>query len=52
MIHENILYPQECYQIQGAVYDVYKEMGGGFLEAVYLEQLQILGHTQKQKCCV
>ena len=34
-----ILYQDECYQIQGAVFDVYREMGCGFLEAVYQECL-------------
>jgi GxxExxY protein len=34
-----ILYLEECYQIQGAVFDVYREMGCGFLEAVYQECL-------------
>ncbi|TAK59836.1 GxxExxY protein [Methylobacter sp.] len=32
-------YREECYQIQGAVFDVYREMGCGFLEAVYQECL-------------
>jgi len=36
---EGIWYKEECYQIQGAVFDVYREMGGGFLEAVYQECL-------------
>jgi GxxExxY protein len=31
---------EECYQIQGAVFDVYREMGSGFLEAVYQECLE------------
>lgn len=34
-----ILHKEECYQIQGAVFDVYREMGNGFLEAVYQECL-------------
>ena len=38
---ESILYKDECYLIQGAVFEVYREMGGGFLEAVYLECLEI-----------
>ena len=39
--HENheIIYKDECYAIQGAVFDVYREMGHGFLEAVYQECL-------------
>ena len=35
-----ILYKDECYAIQGAVFDVYKEMGSGFLESVYQECLE------------
>jgi len=34
-----ILYKQESYEIQGAIFEVYKEMGNGFLEAVYQETL-------------
>jgi GxxExxY protein len=34
-----ILYKEECFQIQGAVFEVYREMGGGFLESVYQECL-------------
>ena len=34
-----ILCKEECYQIQGAVFEVYREMGCGFLEAVYQECL-------------
>lgn len=37
--HEKVLFPQKCYGIQGAVFDVYREMGCGFLEAVYQECL-------------
>lgn len=39
-INNKILFPEESYAIQGAVFDVYKEMGCGFLEAVYLECLE------------
>ena len=35
-----ILYKDECYAIQGAVFEVYKEMGCGFLESVYQECLE------------
>jgi GxxExxY protein len=38
-VENKILYKQECYEIQGAVYEVYREMGCGFLEAVYQECL-------------
>jgi GxxExxY protein len=37
---EKVLFPEECYAIQGAVFDVYREMGCGFLEAVYQECLE------------
>lgn len=37
---ENLLYRAESYNIQGAIFDVYKEMGCGFLEAVYQECLE------------
>ena len=35
-----ILYKRECYAIQGAIFEVYREMGCGFLEAVYQECLE------------
>lgn len=35
-----ILYAEESYRIQGAVFEVYKELGPGFLEAVYQECLE------------
>lgn len=34
-----LLYQQESYVIRGACFEVYKEMGPGFLEAVYQECL-------------
>jgi GxxExxY protein len=37
---EKILFPDECFAIQGAVFDEYREMGCGFLEAVYQECLE------------
>ncbi len=36
-----ILYADESYAIIGACYNVYKEMGCGFLESVYQECLEI-----------
>jgi len=38
-MHEKVLFPEKCYAIQGAIFEVYKEMGCGFLEAVYQECL-------------
>lgn len=37
---EKILFKEECYQIQGAIFEVYKEIGPGFLESVYQECLE------------
>ena len=37
--HEGLLYPSEVFRIQGAVFDVYRHMGPGYLEAVYQECL-------------
>ena len=36
-----IIYPQESYEIMGACFEVYKELGCGFLEDVYQESLEI-----------
>jgi GxxExxY protein len=36
-----ILYKEESYQIVGACFEVYREKGCGFLEAVYQECLEI-----------
>ncbi|MCL3780673.1 GxxExxY protein [Prolixibacteraceae bacterium JC049] len=35
-----IFYPEESYEIQGAAFEVYREIGCGFLEAVYQECLE------------
>lgn len=34
-----LIYKEESYQIMGAAFEVYKEKGNGFLEAVYQECL-------------
>jgi GxxExxY protein len=39
-MHERLLFRDEVYAIQGAVFEVYREMGCGFLEAVYHECLE------------
>lgn len=36
-----VLYKDESYQIMGACFEVYKEKGCGFAEAVYQECLEI-----------
>lgn len=35
-----LFYAEETYVIRGAVFEVYREMGSGFLEAVYQECLE------------
>ena len=37
---EKIIFKKESYAIQGAIFEVYKEMGPGFIEAVYQECLE------------
>ena len=37
---DKIIYKEESYAIQGAIFEVYREMGCGFLEAVYQECLE------------
>tara|TARA_R110002096_G_scaffold74283_19_gene176137 strand:+ start:692 stop:931 length:240 start_codon:yes stop_codon:yes gene_type:complete len=37
----SLIYKPETYQIRGAVFEVYKEKGCGFLEEVYQECLEI-----------
>jgi GxxExxY protein len=40
MTQEFLIFKEECYRIQGAIFEVYREMGSGFLEAVYQECLE------------
>ena len=35
-----LIYPDECYAIRGAVYEVYRELGSGFREEVYQQCLE------------
>jgi GxxExxY protein len=37
---DDMLYKDECYKINGCVFEVYKQLGSGFLEAVYQEALE------------
>ncbi|ABA59374.1 conserved hypothetical protein [Nitrosococcus oceani ATCC 19707] len=39
MTQKGIIYEKESYAIRGAVFEVYREMGCGFLESVYQECL-------------
>jgi GxxExxY protein len=41
MSDDKIVYKDESYAILGACFEVYKEKGCGFLEAVYQECLEI-----------
>ena len=38
---KDLIYPDECYKIIGACFEVYKEKGCGFLEAVFQECLEL-----------
>jgi GxxExxY protein len=38
---KELIYGDECYRIVGACFEVYKEKGCGFLEAVYHECLKL-----------
>ena len=38
--NREIIFKEESYKIQGAVFEVYREMGSGFLENVYQECLE------------
>jgi GxxExxY protein len=40
MDQNKLIYAEEAYEIQGAIFEVYKEIGCGFLEAVYQECLE------------
>ncbi len=40
MKHEKIILKEKSYLIQGVIFEVYREMGSGFLEAVYQECLE------------
>lgn len=39
-MESELLFRDECYAIQGAIFEVYRELGSGFLEAVYQECLE------------
>jgi GxxExxY protein len=40
-IHERVRYADEVFLIQGAIFEVYRTLGAGFLEAVYQECLAL-----------
>jgi GxxExxY protein len=39
-MNRQLIYPDECYAIRGAIYEVYREMGSGFREEVYQQCLE------------
>jgi GxxExxY protein len=45
---DELLYAEETYAIRGAVFEVYREMGSGFLESVYQECLEREFHRRKR----
>ncbi len=38
---KELIYPDECYKIIGACFEVYREKGCGFLESVFQECLEL-----------
>ena len=40
IMSNDMIYPDECYAIRGAVYEVYRELGNGFKEEVYQQCLE------------
>jgi GxxExxY protein len=43
---KNVIYPEDSYRIMGACFEVYREKGCGFLEAVFQECLTIELHDR------
>ena len=44
---KDLVYSEECYKIMGATFEVYKDKGSGFLEAVFQECMELeLGFQQ------
>ena len=39
-MNQTMIYPDECYAIRGAIYEVYRELGNGFREEVYQQCLE------------
>ena len=40
MNNPQLIYPEECFAIRGAIYEVYREMGNGFREEIYQQCLE------------
>ena len=43
----DLLFESETFAIRGAIYEVYKTLGAGFLEGVYQEALELELHERK-----
>ena len=39
-MRDELLFKEECYAIQGAIFEVNRQLGAGFLESVYQECLE------------
>ena len=39
-MNKELIYPEECYAIRGAIYEVHNVMGSGFKEEVYQQCLE------------
>ena len=37
---QKLIYPEECFAIRGAIFEVYRELGNGFREEVYQQCLE------------
>ena len=40
-MRKDLIYPDECYKLVGACFEVYKEKGAGFAEMLYHECLEL-----------
>lgn len=45
--HEQILFKEECYRIQGAIFEINRVMGQGFLEVVELKTVKELTNEHR-----
>ena len=51
LVNKGLIYPDECYAIRGAIYEVHNEMGSGFKEELTKEhRAQLLNYLRLTKC--
>ncbi|GAK58294.1 hypothetical protein U27_05267 [Candidatus Vecturithrix granuli] len=50
MMQKDLLYKEEVYNIIGAAIEVHKELGSGFLEAVYEEAMELESYDRQIPC--